>query len=64
MLVYGDKKWITTLHYAFQDDDYLVSVLHSYDCYLGVKSTHPFGIYFFDLSLPSLPTCSKIIIIA
>ena len=41
MLVYGDKKWITTLHYAFQDDDYLVSVLHSYDCYLGVKSTPP-----------------------
>ena len=22
--MYGDKKWITTLHYAFQDDDYLV----------------------------------------
>lgn len=24
VLVYGDKKWITTLHYAFQDADYLV----------------------------------------
>lgn len=24
VLVYGDKQWITTLHYAFQDDDYLV----------------------------------------
>lgn len=25
VLVYGDKKWITKLHYSFQDDDYLVS---------------------------------------
>jgi serine/threonine-protein kinase MRCK len=25
VLVYGDKRWITNLHYAFQDDDYLVS---------------------------------------
>ena len=24
VLVYGDKKWITTLHFAFQDADYLV----------------------------------------
>lgn len=24
VLVYGDRQWITTLHYAFQDDDYLV----------------------------------------
>ena len=26
VLVNGDKRWITNLHYAFQDDDYLVSV--------------------------------------
>lgn len=26
VLVYGDKKWITTLHFAFQDADYLVGI--------------------------------------
>ncbi|XP_073230481.1 serine/threonine-protein kinase MRCK beta-like isoform X9 [Porites lutea] len=30
VLVYGDKKWITTLHYAFQDDDYLYFVMDYY----------------------------------
>jgi len=25
VLVYGDKRWITNLHFAFQDDHYLVS---------------------------------------
>lgn len=25
VLVYGDKRWITHLHYAFQDDSNLVS---------------------------------------
>lgn len=25
VLVKGDSQWITTLHYAFQDDNYLVS---------------------------------------
>lgn len=25
VLVRGDSQWITTLHYAFQDDNYLVS---------------------------------------
>lgn len=24
VLVYGDRRWITNLHYAFQDDNYLV----------------------------------------
>ena len=27
VLVYGDKTWITTLHFAFQDDSYLVSAI-------------------------------------
>lgn len=27
VLVYGDKTWITTLHFAFQDDSYLVSAV-------------------------------------
>ena len=26
VLVYGDKRWITNLHYSFQDDHYLVSI--------------------------------------
>lgn len=26
VLVNGDNQWITTLHYAFQDENYLVSV--------------------------------------
>nr|XP_058949041.1 serine/threonine-protein kinase MRCK alpha-like isoform X2 [Pocillopora verrucosa] len=30
VLVYGDKKWITTLHYAFQDADYLYFVMDYY----------------------------------
>ncbi|XP_048579226.1 serine/threonine-protein kinase MRCK alpha isoform X3 [Nematostella vectensis] len=30
VLVYGDKRWITTLHYAFQDDDYLYFVMDYY----------------------------------
>jgi len=30
VLVYGDKKWITNLHYAFQDDDYLYLVMDYY----------------------------------
>lgn len=28
VLVYGDRQWITNLHYAFQDDTNLVSQLH------------------------------------
>lgn len=28
MLVNGDCQWITTLHYAFQDENYLVGVGH------------------------------------
>lgn len=30
MLVNGDNQWITTLHYAFQDENYLVSVAFIY----------------------------------
>jgi len=34
VLVYGDKRWITNLHYAFQDEHYLVSdVYHDYYYY-------------------------------
>lgn len=27
VLVYGDRRWITNLHYAFQDDNNLVNLL-------------------------------------
>lgn len=27
VLVYGDRRWITNLHYAFQDDNNLVGIL-------------------------------------
>lgn len=30
MLVNGDNQWITTLHYAFQDENYLVSFVFMY----------------------------------
>ncbi|XP_054846655.1 serine/threonine-protein kinase MRCK gamma isoform X2 [Eublepharis macularius] len=30
VLVHGDKQWITTLHYAFQDDHYLYLVMDYY----------------------------------
>lgn len=30
VLVNGDNQWITTLHYAFQDENYLVSVSFAY----------------------------------
>lgn len=30
VLVNGDNQWITTLHYAFQDENYLVSVAFMY----------------------------------
>ncbi|XP_078000792.1 serine/threonine-protein kinase MRCK alpha-like isoform X2 [Glandiceps talaboti] len=30
VLVYGDSRWITNLHYAFQDDDYLYLVMDYY----------------------------------
>jgi len=30
VLVFGDKRWITNLHYAFQDDDYLYLVMDYY----------------------------------
>ena len=30
VLVYGDKRWITNLHYAFQDDNYLYLVMDYY----------------------------------
>ncbi|XP_031559571.1 serine/threonine-protein kinase MRCK alpha-like isoform X2 [Actinia tenebrosa] len=30
VLVYGDRRWITTLHYSFQDDDYLYFVMDYY----------------------------------
>jgi serine/threonine-protein kinase MRCK len=30
VLVYGDHKWITNLHYAFQDDNYLYLVMDYY----------------------------------
>ncbi|KAL4238234.1 hypothetical protein ACF0H5_002946 [Mactra antiquata] len=32
VLVYGDRRWITNLHYAFQDDNYLYLVM---DYYVG-----------------------------
>ncbi|KAL3874670.1 hypothetical protein ACJMK2_037651 [Sinanodonta woodiana] len=32
VLVYGDRKWITNLHYAFQDENYLYLVM---DYYVG-----------------------------
>lgn len=28
VLVYGDRRWITNLHYAFQDDNNLVSIIY------------------------------------
>jgi len=28
VLVNGDCQWITTLHYAFQDENYLVCLIH------------------------------------
>lgn len=31
VLVYGDRRWITNLHYAFQDDNNLVSDWIQYD---------------------------------
>lgn len=30
VLVNGDNQWITTLHYAFQDENYLVSVVFTF----------------------------------
>ncbi|XP_056323126.1 myotonin-protein kinase isoform X2 [Danio aesculapii] len=30
VLLKGDRRWITELHYAFQDDDYLYLVMHYY----------------------------------
>lgn len=30
VLVNGDNQWITTLHYAFQDENYLVSIAFMY----------------------------------
>ncbi|XP_061167122.1 serine/threonine-protein kinase MRCK alpha-like isoform X2 [Saccostrea echinata] len=30
VLVYGDRRWITNLHYAFQDDNYLYLVMDYY----------------------------------
>ena len=30
VLVYGDRRWITNLHYAFQDDNFLVSCIFFY----------------------------------
>lgn len=30
VLVYGDRQWITNLHYAFQDETNLVSVCNSF----------------------------------
>ncbi|XP_033101153.1 serine/threonine-protein kinase MRCK alpha-like isoform X2 [Anneissia japonica] len=30
VLVYGDKRWLTNLHYAFQDQDYLYLVMDYY----------------------------------
>lgn len=30
VLVYGDRRWITNLHYAFQDDNNLVTNLFTY----------------------------------
>lgn len=32
VLVYADKRWITRLHYAFQDEDNLVRTLHTWTC--------------------------------
>lgn len=34
VLVYGDRRWITNLHYAFQDDSNLVSqpTINAYNC--------------------------------
>ena len=37
VLVYGDRRWITDLHYAFQDDNNLVSTDTDTDIY----SAHP-----------------------
>lgn len=31
VLVYGDKQWITNLHYAFQDETNLVCVLRKHE---------------------------------
>lgn len=35
MLVKGDSRWVTTLHYAFQDEEYLVRILG------GARGEHP-----------------------
>ena len=44
VLVYGDKRWITTLHYAFQDADYLVRscsfICLFYKCCVQVIKRH------------------------
>lgn len=37
VLVYGDRRWITNLHYAFQDDNNLVNLLR---CVLSEKKNH------------------------
>ena len=39
VLVWGDRRWITNLHYAFQDETNLVSNC-SNDCFSGVEP-HP-----------------------
>lgn len=36
VLVNGDNQWITTLHYAFQDENYLVSVAFIYICMIDL----------------------------
>lgn len=34
VLVYGDRRWITNLHYAFQDDNNLVKFCSTFYCQL------------------------------
>lgn len=39
VLVNGDCQWITTLHYAFQDENYLVCLIHQQIKALGYEKT-------------------------
>lgn len=37
VLVYGDRRWITNLHYAFQDETNLVKLLIIYNFVLSMN---------------------------
>lgn len=39
VLVYGDRRWITNLHYAFQDETNLVKLLMIYKLFIEYEYT-------------------------